>query len=99
MSRCGYKWSMSEINRLHNEYELKGFSVDEIAKLHKRSSSAILYKLQEYGFDVTTYLNVLRNKKKKTTVKFDEYYGDSDFDEDDVNDKDYTTEDELDDEF
>jgi hypothetical protein len=101
MSRSGYKWSMNEINTLYNQYELKGLSIDEIAKLHKRSSSGILFKLQECGFDVTNHMKgVKNNMKKTTTVKFDEYYGDSDDEDyDDVNDEDYTSEDEMNDEF
>ena len=103
MSRSGYKWSMNEINLLHNQYELKGLSIDEIAKLHKRSSTGILFKLQECGFDVTTHIKNLKNKvsKKKTNIKFDEYYGYSEYDDDydDLNDEDYTSEDEMNDEF
>ena len=34
--RKGLPWSSNEINRLHNEYELKELTVHEIADLHSR---------------------------------------------------------------
>ena len=40
-------WSMNEINRLYNEYEIKEFDIKTIAKLHGRSMNGILYKLTE----------------------------------------------------
>ena len=30
-------WSMNEINRLYNEYEIKELTIRQIAKLHNRS--------------------------------------------------------------
>jgi hypothetical protein len=46
MSRNGFKWNVNEILNLQREYELLELTVQEIAVLHKRSVSAILYKLE-----------------------------------------------------
>ena len=43
------KWSYSEIDKLHREFELETLTVEEIALNHGRTSSAILYKLQSEG--------------------------------------------------
>lgn len=39
------KWSMLEINSLHNEYEIKELTIRQIAKLHNRTYLSILHKL------------------------------------------------------
>jgi DNA-binding PadR family transcriptional regulator len=43
------KWNMNEINRLHNEYEIKELTIRQIAKLHNRTYLSILYKLASEG--------------------------------------------------
>jgi len=43
------KWSYSEIDKLHREFELETLTVEEIALNHGRTNSAILYKLQSEG--------------------------------------------------
>ena len=43
--RC--PWAMNEINRLHNEYEIKELTIQQIAQLHDRTIYAILNKLQD----------------------------------------------------
>jgi hypothetical protein len=48
-ARKGLPWSSAEINRLHNEYELKELSVHEIADLHSRGVRAILHRLADEG--------------------------------------------------
>jgi hypothetical protein len=50
MQRNGYKWSINEILQLQRESELLGLSVFEIAKIHKRSVDAIIYKVAGEGF-------------------------------------------------
>lgn len=40
-------WGCNEVNRLHNEYELKRLTVQEIAALHERTVSSIMYKLKD----------------------------------------------------
>jgi hypothetical protein len=47
--RKGFSWSSNEVNRLHNEYELKELTVYEIADLHRRGVHAILHKLSHEG--------------------------------------------------
>ena len=49
-SRTGYRWSVNEVLSLQREYELLGLSVDQIAEKHKRTPSAIMYKLDQEGF-------------------------------------------------
>lgn len=49
-SRYGFKWSINEILSLQREFELLGWSIDQIAEKHKRSASAIMYKLDQEGF-------------------------------------------------
>jgi hypothetical protein len=48
--RSNKKWSVPECLQLQREYELLGLSVDEISQLHKRSSRAIMFKLDKEGF-------------------------------------------------
>lgn len=49
ITRHSKKWSMDEINRLHNEYEIKELTIRQIAKLHGRTYKSILYKLTSEG--------------------------------------------------
>ena len=44
-----FKWTINEILALEREYELLELSVHEIAIKHKRTSSAIIYKLIAEG--------------------------------------------------
>lgn len=48
--RRGLKWSVNELLALQREYELLGWSVEKIAKKHKRSVNAIMFKLDDEGF-------------------------------------------------
>ncbi len=48
--RRGLKWTVNELLALQREYELLGWSVERIAKKHKRSVSAIMFKLHDEGF-------------------------------------------------
>ena len=43
------RWTVSELNRLHNEYEMKELTVQEIAELHERSVYGVMSKLQVEG--------------------------------------------------
>ena len=49
-TRSNKKWTVSECLQLQREYELLGMNVDEIAQKHKRSSNAIMFKLDQEGF-------------------------------------------------
>ena len=53
--RKGLPWSSNEINRLHNEYELKELTVHEIADLHSRGVSAILHRLADEGLIASSW--------------------------------------------
>ena len=44
-TRHRFPWSINEINRLYSEYENKKMTIQQIAKHHKRTNYAILYKL------------------------------------------------------
>lgn len=50
MKRTGKKWNVNEILSLQREYELLQMSIDDIATKHKRTPTAIMYKLHEEGF-------------------------------------------------
>jgi len=58
MERYRSPWSMSEVNKLHNEYELKNLPILEIAKLHKRGAHAILHKLADEGLIMESWADV-----------------------------------------
>jgi hypothetical protein len=42
-----FKWSFHEINQLHREAQIMDLTIQEIAKRHQRTNSAILFKLKE----------------------------------------------------
>jgi hypothetical protein len=48
--RSNKKWTVTECLQLQREYELLGLSLEEIAQLHKRSVSAIMFKLDKEEF-------------------------------------------------
>ena len=56
--RYRFPWSMNEVNRLHNEYEIKQLPILQIAKLHERGQFAILHKLSSEGLIHETWNNV-----------------------------------------
>jgi len=49
-SRRGRKWTITECLQLQREYELLGWSIDQISEKHERTPLAIIYKLSEEGF-------------------------------------------------
>jgi hypothetical protein len=49
-NRIGNKWTVNEVLSLQREYELLGWSVDQIAIKHRRTANAIMYKLHQEGF-------------------------------------------------
>ena len=58
-ARTGYKWTVNEILSLQREFELLGWSINQIAAKHCRSPKAIMYKLDQEGF---ADYNVLYNQ-------------------------------------
>lgn len=68
MNRNGYKWNINEILNLQREYELLELSLEDIALLHKRSVSAILYKLEAESLTrQTNTLSFSKLKKEKVS--------------------------------
>ena len=63
--RSGNKWSINEILRLQREYELLELSCLDMAKLHRRSEEAIMYKLHEEGFLDELKINKNCNTRRK----------------------------------
>ena len=48
-SRVGFKWGISEKERLYREYDLLELSIDEMAELHGRSPIAIMCQIDREG--------------------------------------------------
>jgi hypothetical protein len=48
--RIGNRWSVNELLSLQREYELLGWTIQEIAGKHERTVEAILYRLESEGF-------------------------------------------------
>jgi hypothetical protein len=93
ISRHNKPWSMNEINRLHNEYEIKNYSIYQIAKLHKRKNNAIYYQLIKQGFTIDNEEYLLEDD----TIAYDDDGSDSDYvpEEDDDDESDYESDDDL----
>jgi len=100
MDRTGFKWTVNEILSLQREFELLGWTIDEIALKHKRTPNAIMYKLDQEGFAdynvlYSNYhdLNSRIDLWKKTTNLQLKYDYDTEIDDsvidDDKNDEDY----------
>jgi len=49
-TRSNKKWTVNECLQLQREYQLLGLSLEEIAQIHKRSVSAIMFKLDKEEF-------------------------------------------------
>jgi hypothetical protein len=47
--RHRFPWSVNELNRLYNEYEIKELTIRQIAKLHSRTYKSILHRLEIEG--------------------------------------------------
>ena len=99
MDRAGFKWTVNEILSLQREFELLGWTIDQIALKHKRTPNAIMYKLDQEGLaDYNAlYMNYhdynAKIPSKKTTNLTLNYDYDTEIDdsevEDDINDEDY----------
>ena len=48
--RIGNRWTVNELLSLQREYELLGWTIQEIASKHERTVDAILYRLESEGF-------------------------------------------------
>lgn len=69
-SRHLVRWNASEIAQLHHEYVISKLSLKEIAKIHKRSESAIINKISKerlyipYDEEVPIRSTVVAKKKE-----------------------------------
>ncbi len=103
MDRAGFKWTVNEILSLQREFELLGWTIDQIALKHKRTPNAIMYKLDQEGFadynvlysnyhDLNSRIPIDIPIKKTTNLQlnydYDTEIDDSDAD-DDKKDEDY----------
>jgi hypothetical protein len=71
--RFGNRWTVNECLQLQREFELLQLSVDEISKIHQRTPSAIMFKLDQEGFADYTILYANYTKANpKNVVKYDE---------------------------
>ena len=71
--RFGNRWTVNECLQLQREFELLQLSVDEISKIHQRTPSAIMFKLDQEGFadyDIL-YANYAK-ANPKNVVNYDE---------------------------
>lgn len=64
-TRYGFKWSVNEVLSLQREFELLGWSIEQIAQKHKRTCNAIMYKLDEEGF--ADYNDLYNNLDKQSS--------------------------------
>jgi len=53
--RHGFKWRPNEIEQLWREFEMKEYTIPEIAYIHERSCSAIICRLKEEGLITIDY--------------------------------------------
>jgi hypothetical protein len=105
--RFGFKWSVNEVLSLQREFELLGWSIDEIAQKHQRTPNAIMYKLDQEGFadynelySAHYGLNTSLSNKNSTQLNLQSFHSDSDdFEQDDDDDdEDFEDEEDVDDE-
>jgi len=89
------RWTVSELNNLHSEYEMKELTVQEIAAIHNRTVYGIMNQLQSEGLidSMDTARGFNENKQTvslKPAIQFDD---DEDMEQDDPSDEDYVPED------
>jgi hypothetical protein len=53
--RHGFKWRPNEIEQLWREFEMKEYTIPEIAYIHERSCSAIICRLKAEGLITINY--------------------------------------------
>jgi hypothetical protein len=84
--RANARWTVNECLRLEREFDLLELSIQEIAELHERSPSAIMYKLDAEG--LADFNELYLNSYKNLTVDVnDDYESESETSE---YDEDYT---------
>ena len=91
--RFGNRWTVNECLQLQREFELLQLSVDEISKIHQRTPSAIMFKLDQEGFaDYNIlYANYAKanyaKANQKNVVNYDESSDESEKDDESENDE------------
>ena len=71
--RFGNRWTVNECLQLQREFELLQLSVDEISKIHQRTPSAIMFKLDQEGFaDYNILYANYAKANPKNVVNYDE---------------------------
>lgn len=103
LSRTGNKWSVSECLRLEREYDLLKLPIQEIADLHGRSVSAIMFKLDkeciaDYNELYTQYMSQEAEEEESDEESEEEADDDAYQTEDNAED-DESDEDDADDKF
>lgn len=93
------RWTVSELNNLHSEYEMKELTVQEIATIHGRTVYGIMNRLQSEGLIdsmdsargwVFQHTEPKQSVSLKPAIQFDD---DDDMEQDDPSDEDYVPED------
>jgi len=95
-TRNGFRWTVNEILSLQREFELLGWTIDQIAEKHKRTPNAIIYKLDQEGF--SDYNELYSNYIKNEWLKNDSEDDDCSQDDDDISEYDNDEEEYVEDE-
>jgi hypothetical protein len=86
--RIGNRWTVNELLSLQREYELLGWTVQEIADKHERTVKSILYRLESEGF-IDSWKDARGFDMESYTTSFeancnsDDAYNDNNADDDD----------------
>ena len=100
------RWTASELNRLHNEYEMKELTVQEIADLHGRTVYGVMSTLQAEGVIDSSWNNargwVFQSQSQspkqslslQPALQFEQDDDAESVEQDDPEDEDYVPEDE-----
>ena len=87
--RHGKRWTISELLSLQREYELLGWTVQEIASKHQRTINSILFKLEDEGF-----IHSWNDARGFDPLQLQEQYASPKTWKDDDDDEDYVEDDE-----
>ena len=92
--RFGNRWTVNECLQLQREFELLQLSVDEISKIHQRTPSAIMFKLDQEGFaDYNILYANYAKASPKNVVNYDESEKDDESENEDETEEDGSEED------
>ena len=81
-TRSGFRWSVNEVLALQREFELLGWSIDQIAQKHNRTTNAIIFKLDQEGFadynDLCSNLYNSESDNNSSEISLEYNYDDND---------------------